>query len=145
MKPPSVPVRSLSLSRTEIPLLLAVLSASTMIKQPGGLHVPPSSHFSGGLAFLARRGSSQVVVFVLWLWREGKWYTARHSKRLIEELFYISIDMNQEWNTECNTNRISMWCTFLIHFGLLLLKWIQKKQLQCCDNLLHLVYVCSFL
>lgn len=26
---------------------------------------PPSSHFSGGLAFLARRGSSQVVVLLL--------------------------------------------------------------------------------
>lgn len=28
---------------------------------------PPSWHFSGGLAFLARRGSNQVVVLLLWL------------------------------------------------------------------------------
>lgn len=34
---------------------------------------PPSSHFSGGLAFLARRGSSQVVVLLLWLkYKEGR-------------------------------------------------------------------------
>lgn len=28
---------------------------------------PPSSHFSGGLAFLTSRGSNHVVDFVLWL------------------------------------------------------------------------------
>lgn len=33
---------------------------------------PPSSHFSGGLAFMARRGSSQVVVLLLWLKMEER-------------------------------------------------------------------------
>lgn len=28
-------------------------------------HIPPSSHFSGGFAFLAKRGSNHVVVLVL--------------------------------------------------------------------------------
>lgn len=31
-------------------------------------YIPPSSHFSGGFAFFAKRGSNHVVVLVLWLW-----------------------------------------------------------------------------
>lgn len=53
------------------------------------LHIvsPPSSHFSGGLAFLARRGSSHVVVLLLWLKCKGgdrvKKYKRRHENSTI--------------------------------------------------------------
>lgn len=55
----------------------ACVCAPTHVKQ---FFLPPSSHFSGGLAFLARRGSSQVVVLLLWLkYKEEAWLQVQYK------------------------------------------------------------------